>query len=49
MPTKGTSTITARVKDETIAEVTQRAAKRGISINAWVNWAINQGLRKHRK
>ena len=46
MPTKGTSVITTRVKDELIVEIKRNASKRGITLNGWLNLAILQGLRK---
>ena len=49
MPTKGTKIVAARVPDDTIAIIMIRAKKRNISLNAWLNWAINIGLRRHRK
>lgn len=49
MPTKDTGTVIARVKNETIRIIKQRARKRDITVNAWLNWAIEQALRNHRK
>lgn len=49
MPTKGTGTVVARVKDEIITEIKRRANKRSMTVNAWVNWAITLGLRNHSK
>lgn len=47
MPTKGTSTVVARVADEVILEIERRAKRRKLSKNAWLNWCITLGLRKH--
>lgn len=47
MPTKGTGTVVARVKDEIIIEMKRRANKRSMTVNAWLNWAISIGLRRH--
>lgn len=49
MPTKGTSIIATRIKDEIITEVRQRATRRGLTINAWLNWAVKNGLRSHER
>ncbi len=49
MPTKGTSIISTRVKDEIVLEIKRKADRRGMSLNSWVNWAIVNGLRKHSK
>ena len=49
MPTKNTTVLAVRVKNETISKIKDKASKRGISINAWLSWAIGLGLRKHRK
>lgn len=47
MPTKGTGTVIARVKDEIILEIKRKAHRRGLTVNAWLNWVINIGLRSH--
>lgn len=38
-----------RIDIEDIDRIMKRARRRGISFNAWVNWAVKQGLRSHRK
>ena len=44
---RDTAILPARVKKETIAIIRERAKKKGMTINAWMNWAIatilNQG------
>lgn len=49
MPTKNTNIIAARVKDDVIEQLRGRAARRGITVNAWLNWAIADALRPHRR
>lgn len=46
MPTKGTTARAVRISNETLADVTCRAAKKKISVNAWINNAIRRALRK---
>ncbi len=48
-PTKDSSVKTVRVKNGTIAQIMNRADRRGWTFNKWMNWAILQGLRKHTK
>jgi len=49
MPTKNTTILAARVPDDTVAEINQRLIKRGMSLNRWLNWAILNALRSHKK
>jgi len=49
MPTKNTKIISARVSDDKVELITQKANKRRITINAWINWAIKNGLRSHKR
>ena len=44
-----TRAIGIRVPDSQIEKVNRRALKKGVSFNKWVNWAITQGLRSHKK
>jgi len=48
-PTKGTQVVTARVETPLVELARKRARRHGMSMNAWLNWAITQGLRKHSK
>ena len=47
MPTKNTSVLAVRVPDAKIKEIEKRC--KGRSINSWLNWAIDNGLRSHRR
>lgn len=47
MPTKNTSVLAVRVADTKIKEIEKRCKSR--TINAWLNWAIDIGLRSHKK
>ena len=49
MPTKNTSVVHARVADTKIKEIEKRCKNRGMTINSWLNWAIDNGLRPHRR
>lgn len=49
MPSKDTKTLSVRVPNTTIELIKSKLAKRKLTINAWLIWTINQGLRKHRK
>lgn len=49
MPTKDSKVLSVRVKNEVIAEINRRISRRDITLNAWLNWAISKGLRKHTK
>ena len=48
-PTKDTEILTARVKKPLVEILNQRAKRRGITINGWLNWAIRQGIRSHKR
>ena len=41
--------IGVRVKTETIERVMERANRRGWTFNRWVNYAIELGLRSHKR
>ena len=49
MATKDTTVVSARVPDKTLEEINQRVAKKGTTLNKWINKAIKEALRKHRK
>jgi len=49
MPTKDSRVIGVRIKDETIAKIIERASRKGWTFNRWMNWAIIQGLRSHKR
>ena len=49
MPTKNTTIVSARVPDVKLAEINQRITKRKMTLNQWLNWAILNGLRSHKK
>ena len=49
MPTKGTKILSARVREEDIEIIKQRAKRRKLTVNAWLNWSIKNGLRNHRR
>ena len=38
-----------RVRTDTLEEIKKRANRKGWSFNRWINWAIIQGLRSHKK
>ena len=44
-----TKAIGIRVQVLKLEEINRRASRRGITFNKWVNWAIVQGLRSHKK
>ena len=48
-PTKDSTAIGVRIKNGTLAQIMQRANHRNWTFNRWMNWAILQGLRPHRK
>lgn len=49
MPTKNTTIVSARIADGTLAQIKARIARKGKTLNGWLNWAIKQGLRPHKK
>ena len=49
MPTKNSSVISVRIKNEVIDEINHRMKRKGITINKWLSWAVSLGLRKHDK
>ncbi len=48
MPTKNSTIVSARIPDKTLALIVERIDGKK-SLNSWLNWAIKQGLRHHRK
>lgn len=38
-----------RIKNEILDKVQQRAKRRGLTFNGWINWAVSLGLRSHKK
>jgi len=49
MPSKDTTVISARIPDKTLALIKERISKKDKTLNAWINWAIKEGLRSHTK
>jgi len=47
MPTRDSDILTTRVDNETIKLIKQRLNKKKPTVNAWMNWAIKLGLRRH--
>ena len=49
MPTKNSTARGIRLPDENYALIMDRANRRGWTFNRWINWAIVNGLRSHKK
>lgn len=49
MPTKDSTVVAVRIKNEMLGKINHRIKRRGITINKWLTWAIGLGLRTHRK
>ena len=49
MPNNNSKAVGVRVKTEVIDRVMQRANRKGWTFNKWVNYALDQSLRPHRK
>ncbi len=49
MPSKNTTIVAARIPDKTLAQIKERISGNGKTLNQWINWAIRQGLRTHKK
>lgn len=47
MPTRDTAVVAARIQNATLDKIKSRL--RGRTLNQWLIWAINNGLRKHTK
>lgn len=48
MPSKNTTIVAARIPDKTLAQIKERISGKK-TLNQWINWAISQGLRPHKK
>ncbi len=46
-PTKDSTVLAVRVRNQTLAEIKKKKRKK--TLNAWLNWCIGLGLRKHDK
>lgn len=44
-----TKAIGIRVPVTLLGEINKRAAQRRMTFNRWMNWAVVQGLRSHKK
>ena len=49
MKERDTVIIAIRIKKALLDKVKERVAQKKVSRNSWVNWAITQGLRSHKK
>jgi len=49
MPTRNSQIISARISDETLTKIKERISRNGKTLNAWLNWAIQEALRSHKK
>ncbi|KKL69475.1 hypothetical protein LCGC14_2114570 [marine sediment metagenome] len=49
MPTKDSRVIGVRIKESLIEQIKRRANRKGWTVNRWMNWAIQEGLRSHKK
>ncbi len=49
MKERDTVILPVRIKKDLMAEVDQRVSNKKQSRNSWLIWAINQGLRSHKK
>lgn len=49
MPTKDSSILTVRVKNDLVEQIHQKIAKRGCTVNQWLTRVIIEGLRKHQR
>ena len=47
-PLKDSKVISVRVKNEVVDEINIRIERKGITINKWLAWAVNLGLRSHK-
>jgi len=47
MPKRDSIARGVRIKNDVVAAIEQRANRRKISFNSWMNWAIKIGLRSH--
>ncbi len=49
MPTKDSRVIGVRLTNPLIERIMARATRKGWTFNRWMNWAVLQGLRSHRR
>ena len=50
MKGRNTRIVSARIPDDLYDLMVQRAVKRQVSVNAWLLWAVKEGLRdRHRQ
>ena len=49
MPTKDSNILSVRLRNPIIREILERARRRKLTKNGWLEWAVKQGLRKHTK
>jgi len=49
MPTKDSTVISVRVRNDRLEEIKCKLARRNMTLNAWLTWVIRLGLRKHKK
>lgn len=49
MPSKNTTIVSARIPDKVLTQIKERISRKGKTLNEWLNWAIKQGLRPHKK
>ena len=49
MPTKNSRVRGVRLLDKNYELIMERANRKGLTFNRWMNWAISIGLRKHIK
>ncbi len=47
MKKRDTTILAVRIKNDLLAQVIEKVAKKGVSRNSWLLWAIRQGLRSH--
>jgi len=49
MKERDTEIVAIRIKKKLLAQVAQRVTNKKVSRNSWVNWAVTQGLRSHKR
>lgn len=49
MPSKDTNILSVRVPNQVIARIRGRLNKKGLTLNRWLNKAILDALRSHKK
>jgi len=48
-PTKDSKILSVRVRNSVIAQIMERANRRGLTLNGWLSEAIKDRLRSHSK